>query len=118
MREYNDGQYEPAAQHLQSALQYEPDAADTNFFLGICHLREGHPEKAIDRLRIPGNSRKSHYFQSAHFYLAKAEIQRLNLPGAENELQTALSVPGSLTTESKRLLARVQELRAEIQKNQ
>ena len=117
MREYTKGHYELAEGELQSALNHESDAVDTNFFLGICQLMEGHPEKAIERLQIAGALRKSPYFQSAHYYGAKADIQQMKLEAAENELQLALSVPGNLTSESKSLLAKLQALRAQLAKN-
>src|SRR5262249_24290852 len=47
MNEYVEGRYHEAADYLLSALRFEPVAPDTNFYLGVCRILDGHPEESM-----------------------------------------------------------------------
>ncbi len=116
MNLYVDGRYKEAAGYLENAEKLEPNAADVNFYLGICRLLEGHPEESMGPLKNAAAAGNSLYRQSSHYFLAKAYVQGDRLEDAESEFRKAIAVPGRLTVDAKALLARLQALRAEIEK--
>lgn len=116
MNEYVDGHYSEAAGYLAQAVQLEPTAADINFYLGICKLLQGHLDESIFPLKNAAGAGQSIYLQPSHYYLAKAYVQGNKLADAEEELRKAIAVPGRLTSDAQRLLARLQILRQQIEK--
>lgn len=114
MAAYVEGDYGKASDMLESARSAEPNAADVNFYLGICRLVEGHPADSIPVLKAALSSPPSPLTQPAHFYLAKAYVQMQQLAEAEHEMQEAAAMPGRLRVEARALLARIQALRKSI----
>jgi TolA-binding protein len=114
MRAYVDGRYAEAVEGLAAALHSDPNAPDVNFYLGICDLLTGQPEKSIEPLQL-ATAGNSPLVQSAHYYLAKAYIEDGQLTEAETELSRAIAVPGRLTSESRALLLRLGDFRKEIE---
>ena len=49
--EFSAGQYRPAANHAQAALNLRPDLSAANLFLGASHLKLGEPGAALKPLR-------------------------------------------------------------------
>jgi hypothetical protein len=115
MTAYVDGHYHEATGFLRSALQYEPLAADVNFYLGVCRILDGHPEESILPLQSAIVAGNSPYLESAHYYMGKAYVQQLNLAAAESEFREAAKLPGPFSTDSKAVLARVAALREQIE---
>jgi TolA-binding protein len=111
MDAYLEKRYAAAAALLEEAVSVEPNAADANFFLGICRLLEAKPADAIPPLNATVTNERSPYTQAAHFYLAKAYVQTGNLSQAEAELRTAADMPGRLTGQASSMLVRVQAVR-------
>ena len=77
--------YPDAAILLERAVEAEPTAADANIFLAICRLMQGKVADSVAPLKVALTNEDSVYTQSAHFYLAKAYIQKLKkilFPGA------------------------------------
>jgi TolA-binding protein len=111
MDAYLEKRYAAAAALLEEAVSVEPNAADANFFLGICRLLEAKPADAIPPLNATVTNERSPYTQAAHFYLAKAYVQTGNLSQAEAELRTAADMPGRLTGQARSMLVRVQAVR-------
>lgn len=117
MDAYVEKRYGDAIDLLENAVKTEPYAADANFFLGICKLLQVKPEDSIAPLRIAAVNDKSPFSQPAHFYLAKAYLQTLDLEQAEVELAVASAMPGSYRTAARSILDRLQALHA-IEKTQ
>lgn len=107
---YVDGQYARAAILLESAALREPNAPDINFYRGVCNLLMGHPDESVPFLREVIQNGKSQFVQSAHTYLARAYLQKMNLREAEKELEAASMLPGSRKREATSLLERVRAL--------
>lgn len=116
MNAYIDGRYIEATGYLENAVKLEPKVADINFYLGVCRLLQGHPEDSVGPLKNAAAAGNSPYLQSSHYYLAKAYVQSHRFADAENEFREAIAVPGRLTADAKALLARLQVLRTQIDK--
>lgn len=112
MDAYVEKRYATAAGLLEEAIRLEPNAPDSNFFLGICRLLLAKPEDAIEPLQTALAGERSPYTQAAHFYLAKAYVQTGDLSQAESESRAASAVPGRLTIEANSMLTRLQAVRA------
>jgi TolA-binding protein len=111
MDAYVEKRYADAIELLEADLELEPNAPDTNFFLGICRLMQAKPADAIAALKMVAGSNKSAFAQSAHFYLAKAYIQTGELAKAETELRATAAIPGRLGAEARSLLTKLEALR-------
>jgi len=116
MAAYVEGRYGEASSFLEGAVQNEPNAADINFYLGVCKLLLGHPLDSIAPLKKAAAAGNSQYLQSSHYYLGKAYLQQEEFEEAERELHNAATVSGRLTSEAKSLLARTQTFRAQLDK--
>jgi TolA-binding protein len=116
MAAYVEGRYGEASSFLEGAVQNEPNAADINFYLGVCKLLLGHPLDSIAPLKKAAAAGNSLYLQSSHYYLGKAYLQQEEFEEAERELHNAATVSGRLTSEAKSLLARTQTFRAQLDK--
>jgi len=112
MLAYVDGNYERAGELLALALKQEPPAPDTYFFLGVCRLLLRDATGSVEPLRSALTQPQSPFTQSAHFYLAKAYLQRHDLGTAETELEAAASLTGEWTGSARAELARLRALRA------
>jgi len=110
--------YDVAARLLADAARADPQAWDTQFFLGICLLILGHPKDAVGPLNTASAHEPSPTAaQSAHFYLAKAYVQLADLPMAETELRKAAAMTGApgmgeIRGKATSMLSQVQALRA------
>jgi len=120
MDAYVDKRYADATDLLEQAAKEEPNAADVNFYLGVCRLLQAKPTDSIAPLQavlvnVNANAKAndtSPWAQAAHFYLAKAYIQIGDLADAEAQLQTAATLTGRLSTEASSELTRLQAVRA------
>jgi cytochrome c-type biogenesis protein CcmH/NrfG len=118
MDSYVDKRYADATDLLEQAAKAEPNAADVNFYLGVCRLLQAKPTDSIAPLQavlvnVNANANDtSPWAQSAHFYLAKAYIQIGDLTDAETQLQTAAALTGRLSAEASSELTRLQAVRA------
>lgn len=115
MNFYVDEHYVEAAGYLEKAQSLEPKAADISFYLGICRLLQGHPQDSIGPLKNAAAGNRV-YLQPSHYYLAKAYAQSKRFAEAKNEFREAIAVPGRLTADARALLARLQAVRAQIEK--
>jgi hypothetical protein len=114
MNEYVQGRYREATSFLLSALRFEPVAPDTNFYLGVCRILDGHPEESVAPLQSAIAAGATLYLEPAHYYLGKAYVQQLKLKEAEFQFQEAAKIPGPFSTDSKALLPKVTALREQI----
>jgi hypothetical protein len=117
MDAYVAQRYSDASDLLEKAAQTEPNAADVNFYLGVCRLLQGRPGDSIAPLNSILSDETSPWAQAAHFYLAKAYIQTGDLARAETQLHAAADMPGRLKAEAGSELARLQTVRAEEQQH-
>ncbi len=111
MDAYVDQRYADATDLLEQAARAEPNAADVNFYLGVCRLLKANPADSIAPLQSVVADEKSPWAQAAHFYLAKAYIQTGDLAHAESQLQAAAAMPGRLKAEAGSELTRLQAVR-------
>jgi len=120
MDAYVDKRYADATDLLEQAAKAEPNAADVNFYLGVCRLLQAKPTDSIAPLQavlvnVNANAKgndTSPWAQAAHFYLAKAYIQIGDLADAEAQLQSAATLTGRLSAEARSELTRLQAVRA------
>ncbi len=112
---YVDGRYADASIMLENAALLEPEAADINFYRGVCSLLLGRPDDAIAVLTKAIQEGKSPLVQPAHVYLARAYLQKANLKQAETELAAASVLPGPLKSEANSMLRRIRSLRASVE---
>jgi hypothetical protein len=117
MNAYIASDYRSAGELLVQAAKVEPNAADVQFYLGVCRLVNGHATEAVQPLKRAGATDNLVLRQEAHYYLAKAYLQDMNLGEAEDEFRAASELSGPLKTDSTVLLARMQALRAQVGKN-
>jgi tetratricopeptide (TPR) repeat protein len=115
MAAYIEGRFGDARPLLEQAVEAEPAAPDASFFLGVCHLQLGRPKEASTQFLRAIQLGPSLYLESAHFYLAKAHIQRNQLAEAEEELQAVLAGQGRRSAEADALLVRLRALRTALQ---
>lgn len=106
MESYRKADYGVAVTYLRSARAVDPNAVDINFFLGVSELVLGNLDPAINSLRQTIALGRSQYLADAHFYLAKAFLQRNDPLAAESELGQlfATDLRGSRREETFRLL--------------
>ena len=112
MTQYVQRHYAEAANMLEGAVQAEPKAADSNFYLGVCKLMLDRPADAIRPLRMALAAGQTQYSQPAHFYLAKALLQTGKLDEAESEFREAAVMPGRLSSEALTLHDRLHAVRS------
>jgi tetratricopeptide (TPR) repeat protein len=111
MERYRKTDYAGAVDDLRAAAELDPDAAHTNFFLGISHLMLGQDNAAIDRLRATIAVGDSPYLEEAHLYLARAFLRRKDLGAAEEQLKKLIQLRGSGSGEARRLLTQVERIK-------
>jgi tetratricopeptide (TPR) repeat protein len=104
MELYRSGQYKSAIPGLSQAVRLDPHDAGSRFFLGICHLLTGQTEAAIVVLQQVLALGDTPYLEEAHFYLAKAYLQRNDLATARQQLQETINLHGDLESDAKKLL--------------
>ena len=117
MAAYLDGNYSDASGLLEQAALNEPGALDVQFYLGICRLLIGQPQRAIEPFTNAAKVNSPVLQQQAHYYLAKAYVQSLQLKEAEDEFRVASQLTGPLKNDASGLLSRLQALRAQLAEN-
>jgi len=117
MAAYLEGKYSDASGLLEQAALKEPGALDVQFYLGVCRLLIGQPQRAIEPLTNAAKVSSPVLQQQAHYYLAKAYMQSLRLKEAEDELRIASQLTGPLKNDASGLLKRLQAFRAQLAEN-
>jgi hypothetical protein len=110
MDAYAKKDYSGALPLLEAAAKLDSEQAGPLFFAGACHLLENHPDMAIARLERVISLGESPYLEEAHFYRAKALLQKGDLVGAARALDAVILLKGDLEEEARRLLIQVREL--------
>ena len=111
MRLYSKGDFQAAIAGLRSASKLDPKAPDISFFLGVCYLLTGRPDTAMNHLRATVRLGDSPYLEDAHFYLAKAYIQKRNLDAARGELRKLIELQGERKKEAQWLVEQIELLK-------
>jgi TolA-binding protein len=109
MQYYVKGDYTHAIPGVRAAAKASPRTASYNFYLGACYLLVGQTDPAILSFRKTVSLGDSAYSESAHFYLAKAYLQKKDVPTAENELQTTIRFRGSMEAEARNILRQLRK---------
>ena len=117
MNAYIDGNYSEAAERLDQAAVKEPGALDVQFYLGICRLLIGQPQRAIEPLKNAAKASSPTVQQQVHYYLAKTYVQSLQLQEAEDEFRIASQMTGPLKNDAGNMLRRLQTLRGQLGKD-
>jgi TolA-binding protein len=109
MQYYVKGDYVDAIPGVRAAVKANPRTASFNFYLGACYLLTGQTDAAIASFRKTVSLGDPAYSESAHFYLAKAYLQKKEVTGAEDELQKTVRLHGSLETEAQEMLRQLRK---------
>jgi TolA-binding protein len=104
MQFYPKGDYAHAIPGLRAAVKASPRTARFNFYLGACYLLVGQADPAIVSFRKTVSLGDPAYSESAHFYLAKAYLQKKEIAAAADELQKAVQLHGSLEVKAGEIL--------------
>lgn len=104
MQYYVKGDYTHAIPGLRTAVQASPRTAGFNFYLGACYLLTDQTDLAIESFRKTVSLGDPTYSERAHFYLAKAYLRRKEIIAAEDELQKAAQLHGSMEAEAGEIL--------------
>jgi tetratricopeptide (TPR) repeat protein len=105
---YQRQDYSAAIAGLQAATRLDPEAPHILFFLGASQLLAGRTDAASDSLRKTIALGDSAYLEAAHFYLAKALLQKGMVDEAIKELESAIRLRGDREPESRLLLGQLQ----------
>jgi TolA-binding protein len=109
MQFYLKGDYARAIPGLRAAAKANPRTPSFNFYLGACYLLTNQTDLAIVSLRQTVSLGAPAYSESAHFYLAKAYLQKKEIAAAENELQETVQLHGSLEVEAGEILRQLRK---------
>jgi tetratricopeptide (TPR) repeat protein len=104
MQFYAKGDYAKAIPGVRAAAKASPQTASFNFYLGACYLLAGQTDPAIVSFRQTVSLGDPAYSESAHFYLAKAYLQKKEVTRAKDELQKTVQFHGSLESEAAEIL--------------
>jgi tetratricopeptide (TPR) repeat protein len=104
MRFYEKGDYTKAIPGVRAAAKANPQSASFNFYLGACYLLAGQTDPAIVSFRQTVSLGDPAYSESAHFYLAKAYLQKKEVARAKDELQKTVQFRGSLESGAAEIL--------------
>jgi len=104
MQFYVKGDYTHAIPGVRAAVKASPQTPGFNFYLGACYLLAGQIDPAIVSFRQTVSLGDPVYSESAHFYLAKAYLQKKDVARAEDELQKTVQSHGSLESEAAEIL--------------
>lgn len=110
MTAYAAGDWATALAGLAAASEFDPEAPDITFFLGITHLLSGSDSDAIDMLSRTVALGETVYLEEARYYLAMAYLRAGNKAAAMRELELVAAMGGSLADETKALIQRIQAL--------
>jgi lipoprotein NlpI len=101
MNRYRQGDYSGARSHLRAAAALDPSAPHVLFFLGISHLMLGQVDAAVERLEATLRLGDTPYTEQAHWYLAKAFLQKRDIAAAEHHLNLVIGLHGSRAAEAR-----------------
>jgi TolA-binding protein len=110
MEAYLRRDYAQAATGLRAALELDPDAAASRFFLGACDLLTGDSTSGVRELERVASG-DSPFAQEARFDLAKGHLQQNDPTRAMADLRQLTDVPGDFQEPARQLLARVSAAR-------
>lgn len=113
MARYRAQDYRGAADRLRAVVATQRDMTAAPFFLGIAELMLRRPAPATRALQRVADSGATPFADEAHFYLAKAALQREDLATAERELAHAVAADAGPGDEARTLLQQVRSLLAE-----
>jgi len=109
MQYYAKGDYTHAISGLRAAVQASPRNARFNFYLGACYLLTDQTDLAIQSFRSTISRGDPAYSEPAHFYLAKAYLRKKEITSAEDELQKAVLLHGSMEAEASEILRQLRK---------
>lgn len=104
MQFYVSRDYTHAIPGVRAAAKASPQTASFNFYLGACYLLAGQSDSAIVSFGQTISLGDPAYSESAHFYLAKAYLQKKEVARAKDELQKTLQFHGSLEAKAAEIL--------------
>jgi TolA-binding protein len=104
MQYYVKKDYAHAIPGVRAAAKASPQTAGFNFYLGACYLLTGETDPAIVSFRQTVSLGDPAYSESAHFYLAKAYLQKKDVARAKDELQKTVQFHGSQEAEAAEIL--------------
>lgn len=104
MTSYAAGRCAEAIPALRRALALDASFTQARFYLGVCELHGGSVDAASATLQGVIAAGESPYLEDAHFFLARARIQRGDVEGARQELRRVLALQGDRQEEAKQLL--------------
>jgi TolA-binding protein len=104
MQHYLKGDYTGAIPDLLAAAKASPRTARYPFYLGACYLITGQTDAAIASLQRTISLSEAHYSQQAHFYLAKAYLQKKDALHAQEQLQLTVKLGGSKAVDADEML--------------
>jgi TolA-binding protein len=104
MKFYVSRDYTHAIPGVRAAAKASPQTASFNFYLGACYLLTGQTDPAIVSFRQTVSLGDPAYSESAHFYLAKAYLQKKEVAGAKDELQKTVQFHASLEAPAAEIL--------------
>jgi hypothetical protein len=89
----------------------DPNNFDALFFLGASDLLTGHLRDGIAELsRVARAGDRSPYAEESHYLMAKAWLQKADIPAARRELETVTAMNGDLRARAAAVLQRLQSL--------
>ena len=104
MEHYLKGDYTGAIPGLLTAAKASPRTARYPFYLGACYLITGQTDAAIASLQRTIFLNETHYSQQAHYYLAKAYLQKKDVSHAKEQLQLTVDIGGSMGADAEEML--------------
>ena len=108
MKQYQQGRYDLAIPGLRQAAKLNPEDPGFIFFLGISQLLSGNTDEGVAALQQCIALGDTPYVEEAHYYLAKASLQKGDVTAAEKELQAVVQLKGSLLSKAQELLQVIQ----------
>jgi|SRR5215471_3318286 len=107
MQLYSKGEYKKAIPGLRTAVNDSPQTARFGLYLGVCYLLSGQTDSAIESLRRVITLDDLLYAEPAHFYLAKAYLQKKDVEAAIVELQATTRFRDNNQAEAADILRRL-----------
>lgn len=104
MQDYSRGDYAHAIPGLRDAVKRSPRTARFNFYLATCYLLTDQIDLAVQYFHSTISLDEPAYSELAHFYLAKAYLQKKNVSAAEDELQATMRLHGRKEAEAREVL--------------
>jgi tetratricopeptide (TPR) repeat protein len=104
MERYGEGRYDEAIPELRAATEVNPRSSGARFFLGICLLLTWKTDAGIEALGETASLGESAFLEEAHFYRAKAFLEKGDAAGAKKELLWVVERAGRMKDEAVRIL--------------